>query len=282
MSSAQPLVVPGYEVVHYLGAGARSTIWQVRQRQTGAMFALKRVVRRQSTDARFIQQALNEHTIGSQLDHPVIRKIHRLRRIKRWMALREIHLFMEFCEGRTVQEDRPTHIAEVVRVFAQVADALKYMNARGFVHADMKPNNIVVGLTGEAKIIDLGQSCTIGTVKDRIQGTPDFIAPEQVHRQPLDSRTDVYNFGAAIYWVLTGKAIPTALPQQGAVTLKKEMRYIPPETLNPDIPPALSKLISDCVETQPARRPDSMREVCSRLGLIAHTIQRHAEPSGSE
>ena len=61
------------------------------------------------------------------------------------------------------------------------------------------------------KVIDLGQSCPIGTVKPRIQGTPDYIAPEQVHRRPITPLTDVYNFGATMYWVLTRQHVPTAL-----------------------------------------------------------------------
>ena len=77
----------------------------------------------------------NEYEIGRQLDHPVIRKVHRLRRIKRWMALREVHLVMEFCEGRNLQDERPSAIVEVVRIFSEVAGGLAYMNARGFVHA---------------------------------------------------------------------------------------------------------------------------------------------------
>ena len=279
MGSVQTLVVPGYQIVQYLGSGARSTIWQIRQRQTGNMFALKRVVKRQSEDVRYFQQALGEYNIGVQLDHPVVRRIYRLRRIRKLLSLKEIHLFMEFCEGVTVQEERPASVREVVRIFSEVADALRYMNAKGFVHADIKPNNILVGPKGEIKIIDLGQSCTIGTVKDRIQGTPDFIAPEQVNRQPLDSRTDVYNFAAALYWALTGRAIPTALPQQGPTTLKTDVKYIPPEEHNKDVPLALSKLITDCIEPQPARRPDSMRIVCSRLSLIAHTMDRKARLS---
>ena len=113
------------------------------------------------------------------------------------------------------------------------------------------------------------------TVKQRIQGTPDFIAPEQVQRQPLDARTDAYNFAAALYWTLTGQPIPTILPREGAVTLKADMTYIPPEELNRAVPPALSKLIIDCIEVRPSRRPGSMREVAGRLSLILHTMTRN-------
>ena len=128
--------------------------------------------------------------------------------LKRWLSLKEIHLVMEFCEGKSVQENRPQSVEQVVQIFSKVAGGLAHMNSRGYVHADTKPNNIIVAADGEVKIIDLGQSCHMGTIKQRIQGTPDFIAPEQVRRLPLDARTDIYNFGASLYWGLSGQAIP--------------------------------------------------------------------------
>ena len=273
MTTIQTLQVPGYEVMQFLGSGARSTIWQVRERHSSSLFALKRVVKRQAADGRFLQQAVNEYNVASRLDHPTVRRILRIRRIKKWLSVREIHLIMELCQGQNVQNDRPKDIDEVIRIFVEVGEALVHMNGRGYVHADMKPNNIIVARDGTVKIIDFGQSCPIGTVKERIQGTPDFIAPEQVHRRPLDARTDIFNFGAALYWVLTGQAIPTILPKEG-IQLVGESRLTPPRELNPDIPPSLSKLVLDCIELQPSRRPQHAREAVSRLELIDHTLNR--------
>ncbi len=274
----QTLKVPGHQVVQFLGSGARSTIWQVRNRQTGQMLAVKRVQRRSAEDARFVEQAINEYEVACALDHPAIRRIHRLRRVSWLFMLREVQIFMELCEGKSVQEARPTAVEQTVAIFAQVADALAHMNARGFVHADMKPNNILVGPDGTVKVIDLGQSCPIGTMKQRIQGTPDFIAPEQVQRQPLDGRTDVFNFGAALYWTLTGQPIPTLLPKSNGSILKADMTVVPPEQINGQVSAALSKLVLDCVEPVPARRPPSMSAVGARLNLIHKAIARSAPP----
>ena len=88
------------------------------------------------------------------------------------------------------------------------------MHQMGYVHCDIKPNNILRNDKGEVKVIDFGQSCKIGTVKERIQGTPDYIAPEQVARRPITVQTDVFNLGATLYWALTGKAHPDALHGQ--------------------------------------------------------------------
>ncbi len=281
MSTGQTLKVPGYRVIQYLGSGARSTIWQVRRHQTDQLFAVKRVVKRHPSDTKFILQATNEYEVARCLDHAVIRKVHDFRRIRRWISLREVHLVMEFCEGKTLQDQRPTSVRETVRIFGEVARGLAYMNAQGYVHADIKPNNIIVARDGTVKVFDLGQSCPVGAVKERIQGTPDFIAPEQVHRRPLDGRTDVFNFGAALYWTLTGKPIPTVLPR-GGVQFKSEAMVTSPDLVNPDVPKSLSKLVTDCVEPIPSNRPCSMSEVASRLTLIAHTFERNASPANSE
>ena len=273
MSTIQTLEVPGFQVVQYLGSGARSTIWQIRDSHSNELFVLKRVVKRSMTDMRFIDQALNEWDVGGRLDHDNIRRVISLRRVKHWMSFREVHLIMEYCEGSTLQDNPPRGILLTAEIFCQVANAMAYINSRGYVHADMKPNNIVVAPSGLVKVIDLGQSCPIGTVKQRIQGTPDFIAPEQVRRGPLDARTDVFNFGATLYWALTGTPIVTALPKKKGMLLV-DMVVQPPQELNPNTPLPLSRLVMDCVETRPSRRPSSMHDVASRLALITHALRK--------
>ncbi len=272
MDNVETPEAPGYQVLQYLGSGARSTVWQIRDQRTKESYALKCVVRRESSDNRFLEQALNEYQVGIHFDHPAVRRMYHLRKLKRWLSVREVHLVMEMCEGQTVQEKRPESIAETVRIFEKVADGLAHINARGYVHADMKPNNVIVSEKGDVKIIDLGQSCPLGTIKERIQGTPDFIAPEQVNRHPLQATTDVYNFGAALYWTLTGTPIPTVMPKTNGLSFQTDMVPTPPEQLNDQIPPSLTKLINDCIQLRPSRRPTSITDVGSRLALIAHTL----------
>jgi eukaryotic-like serine/threonine-protein kinase len=276
MGITQTLEVPGYQVVEFLGSGACSTIWRIKDCHTGEVRALKRVVKRTNSDTRFIEQAMNEYEVASQLEHPVLRRMIEARKIKRWLKVKEIHLVMEFCDGQTVQDNRPTEIIEVLRIFEQVAFGLAYMNSQGYVHADMKPNKILVSPHGQIKIIDFGQSCRVGTIKTRIQGTPDFIAPEQVHRRPLDARTDVFNFGATLYWTLAGKPIPTVLPKNGGSMLLADLAASPLAELNPDVSPPLNKLVCDCIDMHQSRRPSTMGEVASRLGMIAHKLNRDA------
>ncbi len=279
VNASKNLNIPGYTAVKCIGTGARSTIWQLRQHKTGTMFALKRVVRQDTSDERFFNQAYNEYRIGTALNHPAIRKLYWLRKYRQLFRVKEVRILMELCEGQTLQEKRPETVLQAMNVFHTVAEAVAHINARGFVHADLKPNNIIVDPAGGVKIIDMGQSCPMGTVKERIQGTPDYIAPEQVRREPLDARTDVFNFGATLYWGLTGKPIRTILPKDDMIQMVADMRTPPPEDLNPNVPGPLSMLILDCIHSSPAKRPKSMNVVMSRLDLCITAATRAATSS---
>ena len=164
-------------------------------------------------------------------------------------------------------------LGDVLLVFRMVATGLNAMHQQGYLHCDIKPNNILINDSGSIKIIDLGQGCKIGTVKPRIQGTPDYIAPEQVKRKHLDQRTDIFNLGATMYWAVTGKNVTTLIPQNNDLSATLGQRDFPaPHEVHRKIPPGVSKLILDCVKEEPEKRPGSMPDVVSRLDVLIHSI----------
>jgi eukaryotic-like serine/threonine-protein kinase len=132
------------------------------------------------------------------------------------------------------------------------------------------------------KVIDFGQSCRIGTVKERIQGTPDYIAPEQVTRRPISVQTDVFNLGATLYWALTSKPIPTlyTVNKKGENSFLLDSTIETPMDLNPRIPPAVSNLVMECIATRPSKRPADMDQFINRLELGKHILakQMNATP----
>lgn len=266
-------VVEGYKVLSELGQGAASRIYLVQSEKSKRIFALKQVVKNDEKDQRFLDQTEAEYQVASKLDHPGLRKIDKIikRKIK-LVKVREILLVMELVDGMSLDVKPPKTFEEAVHVFAQTADALAHMHDRGFVHADMKPNNIIVDDKANAKVIDLGQSCPIGTIKKRIQGTPDYIAPEQVHRREITPRTDVYNLGASMYWVLTRHHVPTALGKEDSLLGRVDDSLLekptPAMEYNPRVPPRLNELIMSCVEIDPDARPDDMKYVADKLRLI--------------
>ena len=266
--TADPLPsLPGFEVLYLLGYGARSTIYAVTERKTKQLFALKQVLRRGPEDDRFIEQAQREYDICCQFDHPVLRKSHRLIKKRKFFKVSMLYLLMDLFDGTALSNERPPTIPGIIAVFLKVAEGLGAMHRLGFVHADIKPNNILIDHKFDVKIIDFGQSCPVGTVKTRIQGTPDFIAPEQVDRDPLTVRTDVFNMGASLYWCVTDQFIPTTLQRAGGPRARATGPLVPPHELNPAIPMALSRLIMDCIKPDPEQRPSDMNVVRARLEL---------------
>ncbi|MBN1436967.1 MAG: serine/threonine protein kinase [Sedimentisphaerales bacterium] len=274
-----PPSLPGYEIIRRLGAGAGSVIYAVRQEKTGKSFALKHVVRRDD-DKRMLDQVENEFKVASKIDHPYIRKIYHIERRKKRLQTREILLVMEFCPGVSLEQSPARSLLDLLLIFRMVADGIGGMHNAGWLHCDMKPNNIIIAENGAIRIIDLGQSCPVGTIKRRIQGTPDYIAPEQVRRKPLSRQTDVFNLGATLYWALTGRHVPTLIPKNVAgdtsrlalVSANAGSKPISPTELKPQIPQGISNLVMDCVKQDPNQRPADMQTLISRIDVLIHMI----------
>ena len=263
---------PGYDIIEMLGTGAHSSLWKVQSQKTGQICTLKRVVKINKDDARFFDQTINEYNVSRKIDHDSVRKVFSLNKIRKMFSVKELHLIMEFCSGQSLKQQPPRDIKQAVEIFLKSATALLKINQAGLVHADMKPDNIIVDQAGNVKIIDFGQCCELGTIKSRVQGTPDFIAPEQVHKQPLTAKTDVYNFGVTMYWCLTGKPGPMVLPPQGGlVSAPKSVQ--PPSKINPSVPVILDRVIMQSMELAAQNRPDSMKEIVSRLRIILEKLQ---------
>lgn len=265
-----------YEVLERLGEGARSVIYAVSDPTTRQVYALKHVVRETAKDIRFIEQVETEFQISRNFTHPNLRRSFELKLNKTLlMRITEAFLVMELVDGKPLDVRPPRDMIDIVDTFIQAAQGLRAMHNLGYAHCDIKPNNILRSDKGLVKIIDFGQGCKIGTVKERIQGTPDYIAPEQVARRPISVQTDVFNLGATIYWALTGTNIPTmytAGKKDNSFVLDQTMRT--PAELNPTVPAGLSNLVMECVSTRPSKRPADMEQVANRLELIKHVLSK--------
>ena len=281
-------ILQGYELIARIGRGAGAIISLARDEVRGRQVAIKHVVRRGPEDDKFVAQAENEFAVTRGLVHPNLRQCYDLLRVRRWLKTRELILVMEYVDGERLEEQCPDGVAAILAVFQRVAEGLHALHQHGYVHADIKLQNILLTKAGEVKIIDFGQSCPLGHTKARVQGTPDFIAPEQVQRRPLDQRTDVYNLGATMYRVYTGKHYRTLLtvatPGATRISLESGRGNEPPHELNPEVPVPLSRLILDCCETAKERRPRDMREVLARLEIVQHMMERNspAPPLGDD
>ena len=267
-----------YEVIELLGEGAGSVIYAVAHPETKQIYAMKHVVKRKDKDVRFMEQVQVEYEISRNFSHPNLRRAYEVKDNSSLLRkATEMALVMELFDGVSLAARRPENPLKTVGYFIQVAKGLAAMHATGFVHCDLKPNNILVSSEGRVKVIDFGQACRIGAEKERIQGTPDFIAPEQVKCAPMTAKTDVFNFGATMYWTLTGKHIPTlyTVSKSNAENSFLVDDAIPaPADLNKNIAEPLSNLVMECVRTNPAKRPEHMQELIRRLEIVEHAVAR--------
>jgi len=270
---SQNISMDGFRVIKKLGAGARTTIYLAVDLSTNKKVALKRAVFETEQDHRIFEQMATEYKISNKISHPYIRKCHPLIKKRKFFKTREILMPMELFVGRSLEESPSLSLGDILLIFRMIATGLNAMHQKGLIHCDIKPNNILISPAGSIKIIDLGQSCRFGTVKSRIQGTPDYIAPEQVKRHQLSHRTDIFNLGATMYWAMTGKNVPTLISQKmdiGLQTNNKEFRA--PHKIYRKIPRQVSKLVMKCVEEKPARRPENMSEVIATFDVLIRDI----------
>jgi eukaryotic-like serine/threonine-protein kinase len=264
---ALPEKLFGYNVMRRLGQGAGSMVFAVCKPGSGQHYALKLVQRQEADDDRFVDQLSNEYAVSRHFTQAGLRRCPLLRLKRGWgFKVVEAALMMDFIDGEALGVGGLPGLGELLDSMIQTARALHALHGMGYVHCDIKPGNILRARDGQAWIIDFGQACKLGTAKERIQGTPDYIAIEQVRRQAVSPRTDVFSLGATMYWLLTGKFVPTAALLTGEDTAALSRQDYPsPRELRPEVPAGWSDLVMKCVRMLPEQRVQGMGEVIGGL-----------------
>lgn len=265
--------------VRELGQGANTRVTLMKSLKTLEQFCRKVVLASAPNWDSQVRQLKTEFEVGQHNTHPVLRQTMEYGIVRRLFRPIEAFVLLRYVDGIALTDfAKSASLARLIKIFYHVADGLADFHRRGFVHADLKPHNILVSGKGRPTIIDFGQSCPIWHTKQRIQGTADFIAPEQVECEPLDVRTDIFGLGATMHLVFLGKPVQTQLNASsvrkgGRITLDR--REIEHEGGRTDLDPPLMKLIEDCLQLDRTERPESMTLVKDRLevcfGRIAKT-----------
>jgi serine/threonine protein kinase len=158
-----------------------------------------------------------------------------------------------------------------------------HMHRRQVCHGDLKPNNVLLSRSGDVKIIDFGLARVKGESVSRVQGTPEYMAPEQVKHTLINERTDIYNFGGAMYRLVTWRLPPSVVSEEdGGVPLDRKTWariFKPVEDLQPNTPPALADLINRCLSFEAMKRPERMSEVQNTLDRLVDELVCSPEDS---
>jgi len=241
-----------YEILAPIGAGGMGEVWKATDTRLGREVAIK--VLNGAHSERFEQEA---RAIAA-LNHPHICTLY---------DIGPDYLVMEYIEGAPLKGPLP--VDEAVRLAVQIASALEAAHAKGILHRDLKPGNVLVTAAG-AKLLDFGlakltadadATRTVGT-----SGTPLYMSPEQAEGKVLDIRTDVFSFGAVLYELLSGRR---AFDSLGAV-----LRDEPAPLESP-----VADIVKRCLSKQAAGRFQSMAEVRAALDQIAAKPATGHQPS---
>jgi serine/threonine protein kinase len=262
-----------FQVLETLGTGAHSSILRVRRDADGKEYALKLVPVEEEEDKKYLEQARHEFRVGQMLNHPNLVKVYAFETESDWLfRVKKAKLLIEYVNGQTLDKVPLLNPARLLRVFAKVAAGLVHMHKQGVIHADLKPNNIMAGRGGVVKVIDYGLAWIKGEPKDRVQGTPEYMAPETGSHKVINERTDIYNLGATMYRLVTLQHPPSVVPSADGFQITEAMfreQLVPVGQINRSAPPELCDLIHRCLNYNAHTRPERVSEVQGILDRLA-------------
>jgi hypothetical protein len=268
------LLAGRYRLVERLGAGGMSVVWRGFDEVLGRQVAVKVLPPSTSTDPSFRRRLRAEAQAAARLSHPHITNVYDYGEATTVDGEPVPYVVMELVDGESLAavlaRSRRLPWPAAVRISSEVAAALAAAHARGIVHRDVTPANVML-TPGGAKVVDFGISALIGEndidPDGSLLGTPAYLAPERLEGGQVSPATDVYAVGLLIYRTLIGQ-----LPWDVGTTtaLLRAHQYTEPEPLPPveGLPGAVSALIARCLEKRPADRPSSA-ELAHVLGTVS-------------
>lgn len=262
-------MIPRYRIERELGRGGMGIVYLARSRDDGTPAAVKTVTPAVAESPDALARFLREATILRQLDHPNIVGFRDVGQTEGWL-----YFVMEYVDGhdagKVVETEGPLTIGRAVDLGCQALDALAYAHGRGFVHRDIKPQNLLLASApgGDVlKLADFGlarlyQDSPLSglTLTGQIAGTPAFMAPEQITSfREVQPASDVYALGASLYYILTGRKpfdFPTGLQHQLLMVLQD--RPVPLRDRRPEVPEGLAAVVDRALERDlDVRYPDA-------------------------
>jgi len=268
-----PTELGRYEVVKLLGRGAMGAVYLARDPVIDRTVAVKLIQTVAEVSAaefeKYRERFHREAKAAGQLSHPGIVAIFDLGYTEEGTPF----IVMEHVEGRTLRDvvavDGPD-IDTLLRYAVEILVSLSYAHENGIVHRDIKPTNILVANDGRVKLMDFGIAHVLGselTKEHDVLGSPNYMAPEQLTKAPVDARTDLFAFGVLLYWMLTQKLPFTgdSIPAIAQAIVNEEPRA--PHSVRADVDPSVSAIVMRCVAKEPAARFATANDV--RVALAA-------------
>lgn len=270
-------VIGGYRLVNLMMTGQSSQVWEVVELSSHRHFAMKLLLPEKVRDSEHRRMLLHEAKVGKQLAHPNVIRI-----VQVSAEAANPYFVMEFFPAgslklRIVRKQFDFIKEKALDILKQAATAFAYMNSSGWVHRDVKPDNILVNAAGDVRIIDfaLAQRIQKPTFFSRFfkrkgltQGTRSYMSPEQIRGEPLDGRADIYSFGISMYEITTGRP-PFRAGSNQELLLKHITEKPPsPQEYNKDLTDEFCELVLHALAKKRDERPRDFHQVLMKLKTI--------------
>jgi TolB-like protein len=281
-----------YRISAAIGAGGMGEVYRATDTKLGREVALKLLPAELAASPERLERFRREAKALAALDHPGIVTVFSVEEAE------GVHFFtMQLVEGRSLDRVIPQGgmpLERLLTIATALADALAAAHERGVVHRDLKPANVVVGEGGSVKVLDFGlaKMSAAGEPPDSalpteaqtregvVMGTVPYMSPEQVSGRPVDQRTDVFSLGVVLYEMASGRR-PFAggsAVELGSAILRDAAPAL--TTLRPGLPEELRRIVTRCLEKEPAVRFQGMRDVHGALEALSAGGSGRQTPSG--
>ena len=277
-----PDIIDGkYRVIREIGSGGMAHVYRAINMSSRKVVAVKMLKEEYLNDREFLRRFEREAKASLALSHE---------NIVRAFGVGDDdgvpYIVLEYVEGKTlkdlIQESPGGHLSvqQAIGITSQILDALSYAHAHGIIHRDVKPQNVIVTSRGKAKLADFGiaREVTASTVTfsgKNVIGSVHYISPEQAKGLAVTEESDIYSTGISLYEMLTG-----TVPFIGETTVATALMHlsavpVPPNELNPSVPPALNDIVLRAIEKDPTMRYSSAKLMRSDL------IRSLSHPNGT-
>ncbi len=264
---ATDLAIGKYTIDHMIGQGAWAVVYLGHHMSLGRKVAIKLLKHEMSIDPDFHARFVEEAKIIAHMQHRNIINIYDVE-----VRFNMLFIIMEYLEGHPLdiilKKEGKLPIRQVVDILIQTCSGLAYAHERGIVHQDIKPDNLFLLRSQQLKILDFGLACPFGSEHIEMEGTLQYMSPEQIESYPVDGRTDLYGLGITAFHLLTGR-LP--YPDDNPAKLREMHLYndIPdPRDFVKNIPALLAEFIMRCCRRNPDERYSSAESALKVLKLL--------------
>lgn len=291
LSESEPTAhsqVGRYEIIGQLGRGSMGLVYKAQDPKIHRLVAIKTIRFSDEFDEDVIQEIkarfFREAEIAGQLSHPSIVIIHDVGDDGELT-----YMAMEYLEGEDLdkftKKGKLLSFRRVLDIVARIAEALDFAHKTDVIHRDIKPANVMLLKNGTVKVTDFGIAKAISSSRTKtgvILGTPNYMSPEQIMGQKIDSKSDIFSLGVLFYQLITGELPFHGENLSGLLYQITQVKHPSPRQYNPKIPRVCEQILDKALDKDPAKRFRSAGDMAKVIHLLGEKIDQLRKKKAAE